>query len=75
MGVNEAVSNTVYKVYGYFMQHPRTAKAITYVLLALILVFGVYVRFSPYWLNGFEFFEFDSYIEYWQAKYVYENGL
>ncbi|ACL10465.1 Oligosaccharyl transferase subunit, putative [Desulfurococcus amylolyticus 1221n] len=75
MSVNEAVSNTIYKVYEYFIQHPRAAKTIMYILLALILVYGVYVRFSPYWLNGFEFFEFDSYIEYWQAKYVYENGL
>ncbi|ADV64613.1 STT3 domain-containing protein [Desulfurococcus mucosus] len=73
--MSRTVSNTIYTLYEYLASRPGLAKAATYIVLTLILAYGVYVRFSPYWLNGFEFFEFDSYIEYWQAKYVYENGL
>jgi len=47
---------------------------ITGLLIAFAVVLGVLIRTAPFGLNGFEFFEFDSYIEYWQAKYVYENG-
>lgn len=72
--MSRAASSFIYRVYGYLTARPRLAKALTYALLALIVFSGVYIRFAPYFLNDFEFFEFDSYIEYWQALYTYENG-
>jgi len=72
--MSRMVSNITYQLYEYLASRQRLTRVITYTLLALIVAYGVYVRFSPYWLNGFEFFEFDSYIEYWQANYVYEHG-
>ncbi|MEM1713010.1 MAG: STT3 domain-containing protein [Desulfurococcaceae archaeon] len=44
------------------------------ILLTLAVFIAVLIRVAPYKLNKLEFFEFDSYIEYWQAEYVYKNG-
>lgn len=54
---------------------PVLPKILVLILLGAIIGYGLYVRFTPYYLNGFEFFEYDSYIEYWQAKYVFEKGI
>ncbi|MEM4663900.1 MAG: STT3 domain-containing protein, partial [Desulfurococcaceae archaeon] len=55
-------------------EKPFYARIIVCALVILSVALGVAIRIAPMSLNGFEFFEFDSYIEYWQAKYVYENG-
>ena len=55
-------------------QEPRLATALVALFVSLSVVLGVAIRAAPYALNKFEFFEFDSYIEYWQAMYVYEKG-
>ncbi|MCC6011096.1 MAG: peptide transporter [Desulfurococcaceae archaeon] len=52
----------------------RTQRLLISVLLAISIILAIVIRTAPFGLNGFEFFEFDSYIEYWQAKYVYEKG-
>jgi len=52
----------------------RRANILTAIFVALAIITCVLIRIAPYPLNDFEFFEFDSYIEYWQAKYVYEKG-
>lgn len=53
---------------------PIILKAVIVALLLISLALGIAIRLSPYKTNEFEFFELDSYIEYWQAKYVYERG-
>lgn len=53
----------------------RAQRVLTIVLLVVSVVLALVIRSVSFGLNKFEFFEFDSYIEYWQAKYVYENGL
>jgi len=53
---------------------PRAQRVLVVLLVAVSVVLAVLIRTAPFSLNGFEFFEFDSYIEYWQAKYVYEKG-
>ncbi|MEM4434256.1 MAG: STT3 domain-containing protein [Thermosphaera sp.] len=69
------INKFIYRVYGLISLKPRLNTLLLISLLAFILTYGIYVRFVPYYTNGFEFFEYDSYIEYWQAKYVYENGI
>ncbi|MFZ8792025.1 MAG: peptide transporter [Thermosphaera aggregans] len=54
---------------------PILPKILVLVLMSAIIGYGLFVRFAPFYLNGFEFFEYDSYIEYWQAKYVFEKGI
>jgi dolichyl-diphosphooligosaccharide--protein glycosyltransferase len=54
---------------------PILPKILVLVLMSAIIGYGLFVRFTPFYLNGFEFFEYDSYIEYWQAKYVFEKGI
>jgi dolichyl-diphosphooligosaccharide--protein glycosyltransferase len=54
---------------------PILPKILMLVLMSTIIGYGLFVRFTPFYLNGFEFFEYDSYIEYWQAKYVFEKGI
>jgi dolichyl-diphosphooligosaccharide--protein glycosyltransferase len=52
----------------------RAQRLLVSVFLAISVILAIIIRTAPFGLNGFEFFEFDSYIEYWQAKYVYEKG-
>lgn len=66
--------NAFLKLHEWSRKRERAAKALTALALLLIIALGIYLRAAPYSLNGPEFFEFDSYIEYWQAKYVYERG-
>lgn len=70
-----AISRSVAKVYEKLVLNWRLANIVLAGALLGVLVLGVYLRFAPFYINGFEFYEFDSYIEYWQAKYVYEHGL
>lgn len=62
------------KAYRFFERKPYVHKLIYYSLIVLAVVTGVYLRALPYRVNGFELLEADTYIEYWQAKYVYEKG-
>lgn len=57
------------------VERPIYARVLVVLLLVFCVGIGVAIRTAPMRLNGFEFFEFDSYIEYWQAKYVYEKGF
>lgn len=66
--------NAFLKTHEWFRKRERVTKLITAVALVLIIALGIYLRAVPYTLNGIEFYEFDSYIEYWQAKYIYEKG-
>uniref|UniRef100_A0A7C2BKR4 dolichyl-phosphooligosaccharide-protein glycotransferase n=1 Tax=Thermosphaera aggregans TaxID=54254 RepID=A0A7C2BKR4_9CREN len=69
------VNRIVFRLNEILTSKPVLPKLLVVVLLGAIIGYGLYVRFIPYYLNGLEFFEYDSYIEYWQAKYVFENGL
>ncbi|WP_448579688.1 STT3 domain-containing protein [Thermosphaera sp.] len=69
------VNRIVFRLNEILTSKPVLPKLFVVVLLGAIIGYGLYVRFIPYYLNGLEFFEYDSYIEYWQAKYVFENGL
>lgn len=62
------------EVFARLLAHRRLAKLTIGLLVALSVVLAVAIRVAPYKMNEFEFLEFDSYIEYWQAKYVYEHG-
>ncbi|MEM4481812.1 MAG: STT3 domain-containing protein [Desulfurococcaceae archaeon] len=57
-----------------FASKPKILKVFTALVVIVSLIFGVAIRSSSYRLNEFEFYELDSYVEYWQAKYVYEHG-
>lgn len=68
------VDEKIWKIVDYLNSKPMLLKAITGVLIGLAVLLAILIRTAPFNLNKIEFFEFDSYIEYWQAKYVYENG-
>lgn len=53
---------------------PWLSRVLVAILLGIAVVLAVLIRTAPYRLNKIEFFEFDSYIEYWQARYIYEKG-
>ena len=69
--VDEKILDSIHRL----AESPKYSKIAVTVLIIVAIVLGVYIRTAPFGLNGFEFYEFDSYIEYWQAKYVYEKGL
>lgn len=62
------------KLYELFELKPNLHKAIYVGLLLVLLALGIYLRALPGLHYGLEFFEADSFIEYWQAKYIYEKG-
>jgi len=68
--VDRVVSSLVERVHS----SQRLQRVLVASLVALSALLAIIIRTAPLGLNGFEFFEFDSYIEYWQAKYVYERG-
>ena len=68
--VDRVVSSLVERVHS----SQRLQRVLVASLVALSALLAIIIRAAPLGLNGFEFFEFDSYIEYWQAKYVYERG-
>ncbi|MEM0470449.1 MAG: STT3 domain-containing protein [Desulfurococcaceae archaeon] len=53
---------------------PLRLKLVIGALILVAVMLGVVIRVAPFKLNEYEFFEFDSYIEYWQAAYVHEHG-
>ncbi|MEM4756709.1 MAG: STT3 domain-containing protein, partial [Desulfurococcaceae archaeon] len=70
----KAVESAVTKTYTYMYENRRLMKILLLITAISALILGLVIRAAPLWINGFEFFEFDSYIEFWQAKYVYEKG-
>lgn len=62
------------RVYRFFERKPHAHKLIYYLLIVSAIAVGIYLRTLPYRVNGLELLEADTYIEYWQAKYVYEKG-
>ena len=77
MSVNRAlrrVDEGLFKLVDWISAKPLRARVIAGFLIALAVALAILIRTAPYELNGFEFLEFDSYIEYWQAKYVYDHG-
>lgn len=63
------------RLQAYLAERKAVSSLVVALFLVLSVALGITIRAIPFNLNGFEFFEFDSYIEYWQAKYVYEHGL
>ncbi|MEM1696109.1 MAG: STT3 domain-containing protein [Desulfurococcaceae archaeon] len=74
MSFLKVIGDRVSRAQRTLQEKPLYARIIVCALVILSVALGVAIRIAPMSLNGFEFFEFDSYIEYWQAKYVYENG-
>jgi dolichyl-diphosphooligosaccharide--protein glycosyltransferase len=72
--ISRRVDQALQRIVSTLYQNKRVATATTAILLLLAVILGVLIRTSSFALNGYEFFEFDSYIEYWQAMYVYEKG-
>ncbi|MEM3926136.1 MAG: STT3 domain-containing protein [Desulfurococcaceae archaeon] len=70
----KAVESAVTKTYTYMYENRRLMKILLLITAISALILGLVIRAVPLWINGFEFFEFDSYIEFWQATYVYEKG-
>lgn len=70
----DKLSDAMEKLEKTLIERPFFAKVLVSLLISLSVVLGIVIRTAPMRLNGFEFFEFDSYIEYWQAKYVYDKG-
>lgn len=73
------MSKTFYKmadkIYLWFDKRPNAGKALTYLVLLLIIAFGIYVRGLPAMNYGLELHANDPWIEYWQANYTYTHGL
>ena len=74
MNIRE-LSRRISAVFEHVYESQRAQRVLAIVLLAVSVALALMIRTAPFSLNRFEFFEFDSYIEYWQARYVYEKGL
>lgn len=77
MNINSSfrsVDEQLRKTVGLITSKPILLKIAVAVLLALAVFIAVSIRVAPFSINKYEFFEFDSFIEYWQAEYVYKNG-
>ena len=72
--ISRAIDQALQRIASTLYQDKRVAIAATATLLLLAVILGILIRTASFALNGYEFLEFDSYIEYWQAMYVYENG-
>jgi len=64
-----------YRIYSYFDKHPGAARALYISFIAAMIILGIYLRALPAIKYSLEFYEADSFIEYWQANYTYHHGL
>ncbi|MEM4904039.1 MAG: hypothetical protein QXL28_03595, partial [Desulfurococcaceae archaeon] len=68
------VDSKLFAVISGLSSQPLRLKLVIGALILVAVMLGVVIRVAPFKLNEYEFFEFDSYIEYWQAAYVHEHG-
>ncbi|MEM4717649.1 MAG: STT3 domain-containing protein [Desulfurococcaceae archaeon] len=68
------IDDKIWRLVNYLNKKPTLSRTITATLIGLAVLLSILIRTATYNLNKIEFFEFDSYIEYWQANYVYEKG-